>query len=681
MTSTISLSKLVKNNFRRRSWLFFLTMIIGIILLPIATLLTGRASTGMDVIGGSMTTRDALFGWTVTWEQNVFLSTVTPDNLFLAMAIVVDAFLAGVNGFAYMNKGDQTDFYHSLPIKRGHLFLTSYIGGALTAVVPFVICELLCLPIAVVLRVLSGRVLLIWLAGMCASILAFLAIYEAVILAMMLTGRMLTGILLGIALVLYIPVTCTIVHFSMTAWMPNIASATYNPIGIDGTFFSPLTLLFRIGTVGNVSWWLCMLFYAVALFVLSMFLYLKRPTEVQGDTFLSPKMNPVIKVIVGVAGALVSAMFFSALSQSDQVLFMFIGAIAGVILINFVMEFIYNPDIRIACSHWKSLMVFLMASLAVVIFFVSDPLALDKSLPSEAAVEEIGVENHETEALFGYNVNFLDADQFRYAPMDGDLYEKISEIAKKSGREGRDDRNVINLQFKMKNGNEVRRFLAADKEDVLDLVEMIEKKERPRTDALVKLKKYRWGSVTVEGWQVDPDDDGVVFALRDHGKALKEALDKDRTTLTCRQAYKEGSVCMLTVYPDEKANAELMDIEQPTLRFPVYKSYERTLKVLGDLGVHLEENRENALRTTIEGLRSIDDDNGDVRLYSITNPEEMKKFLRGVVVCSEYEFAEDYRKTTNILLKEKSGSERYMCVRVDDPELLLEYHINEDGEY
>ena len=670
MTSKISLSKLVRNNCRRRAWLFFLTMLIGIIILPIAVLVSVRISTGVDVIGGSTLVKEAFFGWKVSPAQNAFLSTVTPINPILMMAILVDAFLSGVTGFAYMNKSNQTDFYHSLPVKRGKLFLTGYLGGALTSVVPFVICELLCVPLALVLGVGSGKVFLVMLVGVCSAIVAYLAVYAAVILAMMLTGRVFTGILMAIVLLMYLPCTLTMLHYGMVAWMPNIATVQYNPLEINVAMFSPASLLPQLTMMRMGEWWLCILLYAVVLSFLSWLIYVKRPTEVQGDTFLSPKMNPFIKVLVGVAGAFVSGMFFSALSEADDVLFMYIGTFAGVIVINFIMEFIYNPDLKVACSHWKSFMVFLAASAAVAVFFTADPFALNASLPAEAQVAEVGVANNETEAMIGYNNDYIEADQFRYAPMDDDLYETVGRMAGKSERTGRDGRNTCNLVFKMKDGSTVRRFYAADKEDVIDLVELVEKRGRDKVCALVQFEKYEWASITVEGWQVDSEDEDVVFALRDKGEALKKALEKDTATMTCRKADKEGCVCILTVSPDKKHESF-----QPPYMFPVYKSYENTLKVLEQTGVRLEANKENAILKLKNQVSSIEDDNSEKSRYCITDPEEIAKFMRGVSTRTDYEFTEDSEKMAYIRLNEKNGKTRYLRVRVDDPELLEEYRI------
>jgi hypothetical protein len=383
-------------------------------------------------------------------------------------------------------------------------------------------------------------------------------------------------------------------------------------------------------------------------------------------------MNPVIKVLVGVAGAFVMGMVLSALNSEDQGLFMVVGVVLGTVLINFVMEFIYNPDIRTACRHWRSGLVFLGASLLVLIFFMADPFSIEKSLPAEAKIEKVGVKSNEAEAMIGYDINKINWDQFRSAAPDDAIYEKIREIAGKSVREGREERNRIEVRFTLKSGKNVMRYYAADKEDILALREMVEKKGKEKAFAIRQLSRESWGSISVSGWQVHPDDNDFVIVLRDKGKALTKALEKDCASMTCGQAEKKRRVCFLTVYPAEKDTER-----QDTLAFPIYRNYHSTLQVLKDLGIRVEEDEEKAARKAVKDLAEIKSSDDSVIRCSITDPEEMAEFLKGVSVVNDYEFNEDLGREVFMQFKRKNGSGLDLTVRVEDPKLISGYQRDE----
>ena len=125
MTSNRFSFKLVRETMRRNIWAAALSLVGFFFCLPLpaAMLIQNRIANA----GDPGTSRAEQLGFAAD-DIRMLLSA---DNIFAKLGICIMAVLCGVALFSYLHSRQKVDFYHSIPLKRGALFLNNYISGIL----------------------------------------------------------------------------------------------------------------------------------------------------------------------------------------------------------------------------------------------------------------------------------------------------------------------------------------------------------------------------------------------------------------------------------------------------------------------------------------------------------------------------------------------------------------------
>ena len=117
--------------------------------------------------------------------------------------ILLLAVICAVSGYAYLHQPEKSDFFHGFPLKRIQWFNISYIGGLLMFLIPYLSSSLCTMVIAASKGVLVSSNFLPSVLAVFGGILGYLILYHTAILAMMLTGRLLSGTLAAFVLIVY----------------------------------------------------------------------------------------------------------------------------------------------------------------------------------------------------------------------------------------------------------------------------------------------------------------------------------------------------------------------------------------------------------------------------------------------------------------------------------------------
>ena len=182
MTSRNSFFNLVKEDFRRRLWTFILASLVFFGTFPIVFTMM-------------------LQSWVSNYKDNDFLtleqiandvSNFTGPNIWLAVVTCVGAVICGVSGFAYLHSKKQMDFYHSLPVKREQLFFVRFVNGILIYAIPYLISILYVYLICTVFGVMSMQIFTDALVGFFWNLMGYIILYLSTIIAMVLTGKLLS---------------------------------------------------------------------------------------------------------------------------------------------------------------------------------------------------------------------------------------------------------------------------------------------------------------------------------------------------------------------------------------------------------------------------------------------------------------------------------------------------------
>ena len=244
MTAKLTGVKLLWEDVKTRSWLFILMTVGSAALLPFG--LQMRLSTleydMLPVLQEDME-------WFRQAKEQVLLDVLGYGNSMVYFGCIVAAVISAVTGFAYLQSRRQVDFYHSLPLRRERLFLIRYLGGFLMTAVPYLLCAA-----AALLGVGGAHGALCRETAAAAAgaagfyILLFLLFYTLAVLAVLLTGRILTGLLLTGFFYLYGALCTWLIQREMSFYF-----STYYYTAESGNFFGQMPLFLPVTQGLNLS--------------------------------------------------------------------------------------------------------------------------------------------------------------------------------------------------------------------------------------------------------------------------------------------------------------------------------------------------------------------------------------------------------------------------------------------
>lgn len=489
MTSKISCSKLFGRELRQFTWLAAVQTVLYLLLIPFRVLLSMSASSTHNL--------------TAAQKLNNLCLQIGIDRFENVLVVLAAGIVCALCVFSYVHSPVKTDLYHSISIKREKLFAVKYAVGFVTFAVPYTIAQ--------ILGVLTGALyggftpMLVPEMAVCIlqQILFFLCSYSGTILAVMMTGKIVTSVLAVAVLIGYIPMF----------WMLGVTYAEYFlntsmqisslvNIGTENAlrYSSPWAFCILWGSgpeVSGISYgltgrWpsvtgLCELtaiFVVVTLIALA--LYRNRKSEVAGSALAFVRLEGVVKVLLAVPAALIAALIARELhSVVWEAVFIVLFASLGCM----IMEFIYRWDIHMVFRHREHILI--SAVLAAVIFFPIryDALGYNTYLPGKEDIESMAMQDlystytyEETQEADNQGKKKTDGQKgLDYLECDKiDLLYPLAqngvEYAKKSLKmdETYDgDTTYVNMKYHLKDGKEVYRCYEVDEKLYTETMEKL----------------------------------------------------------------------------------------------------------------------------------------------------------------------------------------------------------------
>ena len=189
MTSRNLFFKLLKEDFKIRLWTFVISCLSFFFSLVVVT--------AMIISFYLRQTEEMLQSGSEVYRNDIidtFKGFINIDSTILAFIFVVLSLLVAFSGFAYLYSKKKADLYHSLPVKRETLFLIKTINSILIVLVPYIVCVLISL-LMISANVSDAGLALEVFKSIIEWSLLFLLNYFVAVLAVMLTGNMLIGVL------------------------------------------------------------------------------------------------------------------------------------------------------------------------------------------------------------------------------------------------------------------------------------------------------------------------------------------------------------------------------------------------------------------------------------------------------------------------------------------------------
>lgn len=410
MTSKISFSKLVRDEYKKLTWLTALMSLVFGLLIPFRVMMVMALSSSdykVEWVGSAARMEELT---KVFWSQIGFGHF---ENTFF---ILCAGSFCALCAFSYLHSAVKLDFYHSLPLKRETLFAVRGLSSILTFIVPYVICQLLGLLAGIPygVDVASGAAEQMAATGQ--GILFYLAGYTGALLALMLTGKMLTTIFAVGVFGCYIPALWLLMLvlvelFLNTSMMEETVLTNFSNVL---QYSSPWALsacqginINRETPKGLTGYWpdssgiSVLLLMIIALFLISLLLYRRRRTERAGSALAFRHTEMPVKLALVIPSAVAAGVMGYAIFQSVIWAFVFIVLFGA--LFCMIMEFIYRWDIRLVLAHKGQMVLAILAAVLIFCGFRYDLAGYNSYLPKQEEIEAMAVLDGNTN--YGYNVD------------------------------------------------------------------------------------------------------------------------------------------------------------------------------------------------------------------------------------------------------------------------------------
>lgn len=182
---------MVKETWKRQLWVFAVSCLVYFLNYPVKGLLAFNRWSAYKELQKEP---DAL--------KRIFFHTLygTPAGnggdlpMLLCMAALL-GIVCAVSSFSYLHSRNKVDFYHSLPVKREKLFLYQMLASVINYLIPAAVGMLLLMGVGAVKGAWTPAAFGAGLASVLVGLVIFLMSFALAALAMMLTGRILVGIL------------------------------------------------------------------------------------------------------------------------------------------------------------------------------------------------------------------------------------------------------------------------------------------------------------------------------------------------------------------------------------------------------------------------------------------------------------------------------------------------------
>lgn len=602
MTSKISFSKLVRLEMKQLAWLTALQAVLFTLLIPFYVLMSM-----------ARLTMDRADGVDVDLLQEL-CNRIGFRRFDLALVVLAMGCICAICAFSYLHAQGKLDFYHSLPVTRGQLFGTKYLAGVLTFVLPYLAAQMLALVIGALYGAASWTVTLEAAIRALQMILFFLCSYAATLIAVMLTGKLLTTVLAVAVFIGYVPMLLFLLFYYLELflntwltpqWLQDSSVALLFKYTSAWAFCiswgNGIEVSKRVGLTG--SWpsmaGICQLITIAAVAsLISLAVYRKRRTEAAGKALAFGKLESVIKIMLAVPVGLVAALVGAGMFDSG--VWVVIFTVLFGTLFCMLMEFIYRWDIRQALMHKWHIAVSVILALLIFGIFRYDILGYDRYLPKKEDVIGMAVKDGSVDGwsfpVDGHWKMYTSEQSEVLDYLETDRVEVLYALAEngveneKQSR-GMQDRYVehtewIGLKYHLKNGKEVYRNYAVDRDLYFASMEelLADPQEQERlfpiltvdAEEVVDITGTIYRSKAEEGEPGIPDTDGgegiSVTVPSAEIKEVLTAYQEDLRNLSFEEIYSANSRIYFQMRGQE--NWWYMN------GYPLDERFERTVKVL-----------------------------------------------------------------------------------------------------
>ena len=613
-------------NIKRRGWTFVLCAAVMLLLGPVflSVNLTGLYN------GGA-------FGAQTSEEMDLMMRTAFVSHIGFSQIWVFPALffavLFAVQGFCWLYSRQKMDLYMSVPVSSVKRYVMIWGNGIVCYAGLSFTGLLLCWATGAVFGVMSCYAAAQSMAAWAFQMLAFLAMYHVSLVAVMLTGNVLTALLGCVVLFSYEPAMRILYNHLKTMFYYSYCSADAERmmrLPWLSPFAGTLDLFERVcyrdgylvgvpGT-GGLTWQFgiqtgLLVICAASAGIFAYWLYRKRKTESYHRSVAFSPLAAVLELALLVPFGMAAGMAVAKMS-GDSGIFLFGGCLLGTVCGHAMIRLVYKRELKEVLGGKAVFAVSLTAAACFLGLFRFDWTGYDSYIPASREVRAVSVSlesdysafgNYEEPLWEGGSVDMEEELLEKMASENTETIESVLWLAKKWRDKGmpgtvRDfeagaDTGYIsegagkneNLRrwvvcYTMQGGRKVYRRFFADMEADQDKIDIIMKDpsyQRVRYQIFSPMFEERLGEMKISF------ADGRTETLYTAEKGeLLEALRTDFRQYgysLISDSIPEGKICF------ELKSKEGGQDSTRIWEYPLYKSFEKTGEVLARNGIEVRD--------------------------------------------------------------------------------------------
>ena len=657
MRSNNTFYTLLKEDMKKRAWLFVLFIIIFAVRIPLFLMSQMHETSYLVSEGGIYNHAEQVRQW--------FESIMGLQNFQVVCLVIFCAVLSGITSFTMLHSKEQTDFYNSLPIRRETWFGVSCVSSALQFMIPYITGYLLLFLCGLAKGVVSEKVKEQAALVILFTCLFYLLIYSVTALAVILTGKMIMAILAAFTFLFFGSFLGALYQYIMMLGFETYSmkmvngNTTFLEILFENGWVSPILSYLKIASrmgdgmyQNDIVKSILLLVFATALIqTLAFVVYKIRPSESAGRSIAFPVLEPVIKVVLSVSGSLFLAITLTIQKYNGKIsaVWMFFVGILSVFIFCGAIEFAFSTDLKMILQKKKTIFFSIGCVLAVMICVYYDIPGYNTYIPEKEKIESMSIDYQElnqfllqekTDSKSQY-INKLK----EYRVHDFEPIYEIAQIGISNVKKEKDpDQQIpVTIVYYLKDGRAVYRSYFASKKQVFDCTKEIFE------DKQYKEKRMDFGEVI--------EDKVLNISLTD--------LKGNHTTLNLTDLEKEELMNVykkevleqpLDIFKEQYPIGEMFlsyesdGVEiQKNVFYYIYENYSETLALLKKFGytipvsISVEE---------IKDISFIDEYENEIH---VTKPERMEKVLEHISYTSNRFLDERKEDVQTVILTFKNG--------------------------
>lgn len=405
-----------KENIKRRGWTFVLCFVGLFLFFPVVNIIVlNNMQRSLEEAAQYYEMNAEELARYVTDMKEVLAGNLGFSVSFgLCMALF--AILFAVQGFSFLYSRRKMDLYMSVPVSGPKRFIMLWANGILMFFLCYLPNLILTWGIGAAFGVMDAELLAGSVLAFFGNMIAFTAMYQLALLAVLLTGNVLTALLGCSVLFVYEWIVRVLFGELKSRFFISYCRADQNRLN-DLPLFTPfcgyLNLGNRIqyegssisgyGSYGYFSYvyetnWCSALFtegllLLLAAFVLGAIVYLvfrKRKTESYNQSVAFPGMKGVLEFFLLVPFSLAVSLLVCDMAD-DENFFLFAGAFGGLLIGHGIIQLIYERDLKAVIRKKGVFFTSLAATALVLVLFRFDLTGFDSYFPKREKIESVSV--------------------------------------------------------------------------------------------------------------------------------------------------------------------------------------------------------------------------------------------------------------------------------------------------